>query len=66
MQKLLSKQELSELLGCAPTSIPRLQREIGFVRVGLRRVMFHPDDVASYIEKQRQKGRTRKGNGGQE
>jgi len=48
--KLLSKPEAAELLGVSPFSMNRLMREIGFVRVGNRRVLFDPQAIQEYIQ----------------
>jgi hypothetical protein len=61
---LLNKQETAAILGISPFSINRLMREIPFVRVGSRRVMFDPRDVQAYIEARRVLPRPRNGNGG--
>jgi len=50
MTQLINKSEAAAILGISPFSINRLMREIPFVRVGARRVMFDPKDIQTYIE----------------
>jgi predicted DNA-binding transcriptional regulator AlpA len=63
MTQLINKQEAAAILGISPFSINRLMRELPYVRVGSRRVMFDPRDVQSYIESRKVKPRPRPGNG---
>jgi predicted DNA-binding transcriptional regulator AlpA len=50
MLELINKEETARRLGVSPYSIPRLIRDgLSFVRVGRRRIMFDPADVAAYI-----------------
>jgi excisionase family DNA binding protein len=49
-EKLLSKREAAERLGVSEFSMNRLMPEIGFVRVGNRRVLFSPQAIQEYIQ----------------
>jgi excisionase family DNA binding protein len=61
--KLLNKTEVAEILGVSPFSMNRLKGEIGFVKVGPRRVLFDPEAVKNYIEKQSIPPQPRRGSG---
>lgn len=50
MNRLINKKEAAALLGVSPLSMNRLMPEIGFVRVGKRRVMFSIQAIKSYCE----------------
>jgi excisionase family DNA binding protein len=54
-EKLLSKREAAELLGVSEFSMNRLMPEIGFVRVGRRRVLFSPQALQEYIQARTEK-----------
>lgn len=49
-EKLLSKREAAERLNVSEFSMNRLMPEIGFVRVGKRRVLFSPQAIEDYIQ----------------
>jgi predicted DNA-binding transcriptional regulator AlpA len=63
MTQLINKQEAAAILGISPFSMNRMMREIPFVRVGARRVMFDPRDVQAYIENRKVQPRPKRGNG---
>jgi predicted DNA-binding transcriptional regulator AlpA len=63
MTQLINKQEAAAILGISPFSINRLMRELPYVRVGARRVMFDPRDVQAYIEARKVQPRQKRGNG---
>lgn len=48
-QDLLDKRGAAKALGISPLSMNRLMREVGFVRVGKRRVMFTREAIDAYI-----------------
>lgn len=50
MNRLIDKKEAAALLGVSPLSMNRLMPEIGFVRVGKRRVMFSIQAIKDYCE----------------
>jgi len=63
MTQLINKQEAAAILGVSPLSINRLMREIPYVRVGVRRVMFDVRDLQNYIEQRKVQPKSRRGNG---
>jgi hypothetical protein len=63
MTKLLSKREAAEILGVSPFSMNRIMRELPFIRVSPRRVVFDPRDVQGYIEAKKVQPRPKRGNG---
>jgi predicted DNA-binding transcriptional regulator AlpA len=63
MVELIDKRQTAAILGISPFSINRLMRELPYVRVGSRRVMFDPRDVQDYIEARKVQPRPRRGNG---
>jgi len=63
MTQLINKQEAAAILGVSPLSINRLMREIPYVRVGGRRVMFDVRDLQNYIEQRKVQPKSRRGNG---
>jgi hypothetical protein len=50
-EHLLDKRAAALILGVSPLSMNRLMREIGYVRIGKRRVMFRRDALLTYIER---------------
>jgi hypothetical protein len=50
-QELLDKRGAARVLGVSPLSMNRLMIEIGFVRVGKRRVMFTREAIDAYIRR---------------
>jgi len=49
-EPLLNKKQAAAILGVSLLSMNRLMYEIGFVRVGLRRIMFSAQALKDYIE----------------
>ena len=56
-EPLINKKELAKRLGISPFSVNRVMADIGYVRVGRRRVMFEPRAVRAYIERRRVRAR---------
>ena len=50
-EPLIDKRAVAALLGISPFSVNRIMADIGYVRVGRRRVMFEPKKVRDYIER---------------
>ena len=63
MVQLIDKRQAAALLGISPFSMNRLMRELPFVRVGQRRVMFSPQAIQEYIDSRTVAPRPRRGNG---
>ncbi|MBW1991956.1 MAG: helix-turn-helix domain-containing protein [Deltaproteobacteria bacterium] len=53
MEKLLNKRQVAEILGVSVHSINRIAREVGYVMVGRRRILFDPRDVEDYIKRRK-------------
>jgi hypothetical protein len=47
---LISKRDAARFLGVSPYSMNRLMREIGYVRIGKRRVMFLREALLEYVQ----------------
>ncbi len=65
MVKLIDKRQAAALLGISPYSINRVMRELPFVRVSPRRIMFDVQDVENYVEARKVQPRTHGGSGGE-
>ncbi len=63
MNQLIDKREAARLLGISPFSMNCLMRELPYVRVGARRVMFSPKAIEDYIQAKTVQPRTRRSNG---
>ena len=63
MNQLIDKREAARLLGISPFSINRIMRELPYVRVSPRRVVFDVRDVQAYIESRKVQPKPRRGNG---